>query len=145
MNKAGPRYSLRVADADGEGEQTVLNSPEAIISPALRRNYGSFAGIELTSHLIQWATVGLGLYATFSWIRAQKLRDAVAYKLMWGSRAFVAMLVIAVFNMTVTYGVTAWGAPFAVQRYGAPFSEVGWKLDRIVHAMGGGARSGDEA
>ena len=34
VNKAGPRYSLRVADADGEGEQTVLNSPEAIISPA---------------------------------------------------------------------------------------------------------------
>lgn len=34
VNKAGPRYSLRVSDADGEGEQTVLNSPEAIISPA---------------------------------------------------------------------------------------------------------------
>nr|WP_238139468.1 Tol-Pal system beta propeller repeat protein TolB [Roseateles aquatilis] len=34
VNKAGPRYSLRVADADGEGEQTVLASPEAIISPA---------------------------------------------------------------------------------------------------------------
>lgn len=34
VNKAGPRYTLRVADADGEGEQTVLASPEAIISPA---------------------------------------------------------------------------------------------------------------
>lgn len=109
---------------------------EAITSPALRRNYGSFAGIELTSHLIQWATVGLGLYATFSWIRAQKMRDPVAYELMWSSRAFVAMLVIAVFNMTVTYGVTAWGAPFAVQRYGAPFSEVGWKLGTAIGGAG---------
>jgi TolB protein len=34
VNKAGPRYTLRVADADGEGEQTVLASPEPIISPA---------------------------------------------------------------------------------------------------------------
>ncbi len=34
VNKAGPRYSLRVSDADGEGEQTVLASPEPIISPA---------------------------------------------------------------------------------------------------------------
>ncbi len=27
VNKAGPRYSLRVADADGEGEQTALKQP----------------------------------------------------------------------------------------------------------------------
>lgn len=34
VNKAGPRYALRVSDSDGLGEQTVLASPEAIISPA---------------------------------------------------------------------------------------------------------------
>jgi TolB protein len=34
VTKAGNRYTLRVADADGEGAQVALNSPEPIISPA---------------------------------------------------------------------------------------------------------------
>ena len=34
VSKAGNRYTLRVADADGEGFQTALNSPDPIISPA---------------------------------------------------------------------------------------------------------------
>ncbi len=32
--KAGPRFTLRVTDADGEGGQVALTSPEPIISPA---------------------------------------------------------------------------------------------------------------
>jgi TolB protein len=34
VTKGGGRYTLRVADADGEGGQVALNSPEPIISPA---------------------------------------------------------------------------------------------------------------
>jgi TolB protein len=34
VTKGGSRFTLRVADADGEGGQVALNSPEPIISPA---------------------------------------------------------------------------------------------------------------
>ncbi|HEX2012593.1 MAG TPA: Tol-Pal system protein TolB, partial [Roseateles sp.] len=34
VTKAGGRYSLRIADADGEGGQVALGSPDPIISPA---------------------------------------------------------------------------------------------------------------
>ncbi len=34
VTRTGNRYALRVADADGEGGQVALNSPEPIISPA---------------------------------------------------------------------------------------------------------------
>src|SRR5207245_9515105 len=34
VTKGGGRFTLRVADADGEGGQVALNSPEPIISPA---------------------------------------------------------------------------------------------------------------
>ena len=34
VTKAGSRYTLRVADADGEGGQVAVNSPEPIISPS---------------------------------------------------------------------------------------------------------------
>jgi MFS transporter, Spinster family, sphingosine-1-phosphate transporter len=118
------------------GVVLLAQAAQAISSPATRRTYGHVLGIELTSHLIQWATVGLGLYATFSWIRAQRMRDPAAYTIMWGSRAFVAMLVIAVFNMTVTYGLTAWGAVYAIQHFHASQAEVGWKLGVVIGGAG---------
>jgi len=34
VTRGGGRYTLRIADADGEGGQVALNSPEPIISPA---------------------------------------------------------------------------------------------------------------
>src|SRR6185369_748355 len=34
VTKGGSRYTLRVADADGEGGQVALNSAEPIISPS---------------------------------------------------------------------------------------------------------------
>lgn len=34
VSRAGKQYTLRIADADGEGGQSALNSPEPIISPA---------------------------------------------------------------------------------------------------------------
>lgn len=34
VSRAGKQYTLRVADADGEGGQAALNSPEPIISPS---------------------------------------------------------------------------------------------------------------
>ncbi len=34
VNKTGSRYQLRIADADGEGGQIAVTSPEAIISPS---------------------------------------------------------------------------------------------------------------
>jgi len=38
VTRTGTRYALRVADADGEGGQVALNSPEPIISPAWSPN-----------------------------------------------------------------------------------------------------------
>jgi len=38
VTRTGTRYALRVADADGEGGQVALNSPEPIISPAWAPN-----------------------------------------------------------------------------------------------------------
>lgn len=46
------------------------------------------------------------------------------------------MLMIAVFNMTILYGLTAWGAPFAVQHFNASLTEVGAKLGGAIGVAG---------
>ncbi len=43
VSKSGPKYTLWVADADGENAQSALNSPEPIISPAWAPNGGQLA------------------------------------------------------------------------------------------------------
>jgi len=49
VTKAGPRYSLVVADADGEGQKTALTSPEPIISPAWAPNGRELAYVSFES------------------------------------------------------------------------------------------------
>ena len=49
VTKAGQRYSLWVADADGENAQSALNSPEPIISPAWSPNGAQLAYVSFES------------------------------------------------------------------------------------------------
>ena len=49
VTKAGPRYTLWVADADGESAQSALASPEPIISPAWSPNGSQLAYVSFES------------------------------------------------------------------------------------------------
>jgi TolB protein len=49
VTKAGPRYSLVIADADGEGARVALTSPEPIISPAWAPNGRELAYVSFES------------------------------------------------------------------------------------------------
>lgn len=49
VTKTGGRYSLWVADADGENAQSALSSPEPIISPAWSPNGGQIAYVSFES------------------------------------------------------------------------------------------------
>jgi TolB protein len=49
VTRAGSRYALRVADADGVGDQVALNSPDPIISPAWSPNGRELAYVSFES------------------------------------------------------------------------------------------------
>jgi len=105
---------------------------QSLLPPEKLHSYGHFLGISLTSHLVQWATAGFGAYAALSWVQSQRLRDPVSHRVMWTSPTFIAMLVVAAFNLLINYGVTGWGAVFAVQQYHTSVSEVGLKMGMVA-------------
>lgn len=47
------------------------------------------------------------------------------------------MIIVASFNLMLNYGYGAWIAPFAVQRFDAPLSEIGFKLGFAAVLAGG--------
>ena len=89
----------------------------------------------LTGNTAQWVSVGLGIYAVFSWATALKTRDPATYKLIWGTPAFLYVSLGYGLIAFVSYGIAAFGALYAETVLHQPKTEVGFYL-------GGGAAAG---
>ncbi|MBS3961249.1 MAG: MFS transporter [Sandarakinorhabdus sp.] len=84
----------------------------------------------------QWTALGVASYAVFSWSQSLKERDGATFALIWGTPAFV-LLVLASGLMSLTgYAIGFWGAPYAIRTFGIDMALVGLALG------GGGALGG---
>ena len=88
-----------------------------------------------TKNWPQWLSIGIGVYAVFSWASALKSRDPATYRLIWGTPAFLYTSIGYGLIAFVSYGVAAFGALYAETVLGQPKTEVGFWL-------GGGAAAG---
>ena len=72
----------------------------------------------LTRDVLQWSTLGVGLYAVASW--AQKLRatDPPTYALIWGTSALRYALVAFSCLTVITYSLAFWIPPYAMRTFG---------------------------
>ncbi len=73
----------------------------------------------------QWAAVGIGVYAVFSWADALRSRDSATFALTFGSRAFVAVVVAYGLNALVGYSMAAFAPSYARRSFGLSADEVG--------------------
>ena len=99
----------------------------ALIAASLIRWLGSPA---------QWIALGVGIYATVSWVQVSSRRDPVAFELMFRSRAFVfSVLGFALLGFP-GYGIGFWIAPYMLRVHGVATAEAGTLLG-IGAALGG--------
>lgn len=69
--------------------------------------------IGLTGNVPQWASVGLGYYAVFSWACTLKARDPATWRLIWGTPAFLCTTLGYSLVSLVAWALGAWAAPYA--------------------------------
>lgn len=92
----------------------------------------------LTGTPLQWIALGVGLYAAISWSQALRLRDRVAFQLIFGTPAVrYTGLGFSMFAFGI-YGLTFWTAPFLIRKFGVSEGEVGLILGAFA-ASGGWA------
>ena len=90
----------------------------------------------VTSHGLEWATIGLGLAVVLGWVQSLKQADRPTYKLLWGNPQMISMTVASALYMTQTYGLTTFSFKYAVTQFHASPSEVGAKLALVTGGVG---------
>jgi MFS family permease len=79
----------------------------------------------LTHDWKQWAALGIGFYAIFSWAQSLRLRDAPAFALIWGTPAFL-LIAIGSGMISVTGYVTGYfTVQYAMPRFALDAAQAG--------------------
>ena len=64
------------------GAVLITVATNQLLSPERRAPLGSMGGFLITTNLVQWLAIAVGVYATFSWIQSIKFRDKVVHQLI---------------------------------------------------------------
>jgi len=100
-----------------------------------RRVIAVVGSVELTSNALQWTTIAIAVYATLSWMRALRFRDAEAHRFITGSPSFMALTLCGAFIGIAMYSVNAFNFVYAV-RYLHFGPEAGLRLGAIAAVVG---------
>lgn len=99
---------------------------------------GAFCWVlgDLTENYQQWGAIAIGYYAVFSWATSLRHRDPPTFRLIWGTPAFLYVVLGYGMVAFASYSVSFWAAPYAERVLGASKSVLGFWIG------GGGALGG---
>ena len=66
---------------------------DAMLAPARRAVVIAVGGVGVTTNMVQWGAIAIGIYATTSWIQSISLRDPVTARLLAGTPSFIVLAV----------------------------------------------------
>jgi MFS family permease len=77
---------------------------------------------------VQWAAVGIGSYAVFSWAAALRRRDVPTFRLIVGTPAFLCVVVAYGLNAFLAYATTYAAPSYAAAAFHIGAGEIGLKI-----------------
>ncbi len=119
----------------------IITFTDGLLRPEKRPIVGTIAGVALTTNMVQWVAIAVGLYCSASWVQTIRLRDAPAYAMI-ANRGFIALTLIGGLMSFVSYGLAPFVFIYVKGRYHVG-AEVGFNLGIITALAGGlGATAG---
>jgi MFS family permease len=86
----------------------------------------AFMLIKLTGKVPQWVAMGIGIYAVYSWVTALRHRDPPAFRLIWGTPAFLMVMFGYGLIAFAAYAISYWGPVYAIRELGASAQDAGF-------------------
>ena len=114
-----PPFTLLVAARRG-GHSLVVNLSAALVVIG----FATLAALTFGNPQ-QFIFIGIGAYATFSWACGLRARDRETFACTWGSKSFVAIVLVYAAVSYVGYTITYWAAPYAERTFAFSKTELG--------------------
>ena len=96
----------------------------------------AWALAEITGNLPQFAFIGIGSYAVYSWASALRAEDPATFGLTWRTPAFLCVVLAYAVVAYVGYTVSYWASPYAERVFLFDKVELGWLIGAPA-ALGG--------
>lgn len=108
---------------------------DGLLKPEKRAVVGSFGDVNITTNMVQWGAIGIGLYCVGSWMQTIRLRDPASFALV-ANPAFISLTVAGGLMSYISYGLSPFIFLYAKNSFGVG-AEAGITLGAIT-AIGGG-------
>lgn len=113
----------------------VVQFTDGLLAPAKRAVVGQIGSLPITTNMIQWAALVIGIYCVGSWVQTIRLRDPVSYVLM-ANPGFIGLTIAGGLMSYISYGLSPFIFLYAKHRFGVG-AEGGLTLG-LLTAIGGG-------
>jgi MFS family permease len=108
---------------------------DGLLKPEKRAAVGAIGSFQITTNMVQWAAIAVGVYCAGSWFQTIKLRDAPSYALI-ANKGFVSLAMIGGLMSYMSYGHSPFIFLFAKNAYNLG-PESGLTLGIITAVAGG--------
>ncbi|MFM1982557.1 MAG: hypothetical protein RJB22_1276 [Pseudomonadota bacterium] len=113
----------------------VINFTDGLLAPAKRAVVGQIGDVAITTNMVQWVAIAIGVYCVGSWVQTIRLRDPVSYALM-ANPGFIGLTIAGGLMSYISYGLSPFIFLYAKQSFGVG-AESGLTLG-LITAIGGG-------
>jgi MFS family permease len=113
----------------------IITFTDGLLRPEKRAIVGFIGEAPITTNMVQWIAIAVGVYCAASWFQSVRLRDAPAYRLI-ANRGFVSLAMIGGLMSFISYGHSPFIFLYAKQQFNVG-AESGLTLG-IITAISGG-------
>ncbi len=113
---------------------TILGT-DALLRPEKRAAIAEIGTFTITTNMVQWVAIAIGVYCSASWLQTIRLRDTPAYALI-ANRGFLALTLIGGLMSYISYGLSPFIFLYAKDQFGVG-AEAGLTLGVITAVAGG--------